>query len=616
MAIVLFILLLVYVLYRVYRNKVIRDRAADQVMQPSDDTNERSKDDYSLEETVEKPELVACTHVRIWQRRTYIRGVLLSKFNGELDTIKDLQQLVRERYFNILLYDARIEQAEFRRNNEGPFPESMDGEAWPGPIEPNPLPCKVAYQGIDGEFAVLLQDVRLWDIDFSKHRLLHMEEDDLVFGMMEAKVTGYLVEHFKEEYMVSIPVTDAKGKEAKEPDLGTVAVDGERLSGELVGEYTGRTKVTGGYRWREHRRLGRDSSEWRQPMYVARTRNGCGAVVGIVFMVFFVFVFFAAIGPQGILILLALAAAGLLVSFFSSLFRPLLWVLTLGLVAMAVASLVKRVSKGPDIVRIPFSRDESRETEFVMRKRSVRKDAVGRDSAASGLDSLIVHHRVWKDYDDSVYEGDIWVRSNDCLESGGYKNRLSVPENAMSGYDRMLKALYTNDRTLLPGVCHLLDSIQTRRKLDGITFAKVVVSFVQDIPYALVLDRDCNPDLYSDPFTRRYLQTADAQCFGCQRFGINTPVEFMGTLKGDCDTRTLLLYTLLDHYGYDVAIMSSEVYSHSLLGIVLPLAGTAYVYQGKSYVLWETTTLGLPPGVIAPAISDLSKWRVSLTSKN
>ncbi|HWK02586.1 MAG TPA: hypothetical protein VNS58_03095 [Puia sp.] len=103
-------------------------------------------------------------------------------------------------------------------------------------------------------------------------------------------------------------------------------------------------------------------------------------------------------------------------------------------------------------------------------------------------------------------------------------------------------------------------------QLDPVAFAKVVVSFVQDIPYVLILDRDCNPDLYSDPFTQRYLRTSDASCSSFQRFGINTPVEFMGTLKGDCDSRTLLLFTLLDHYGYDVAILSSEVYSRRCWG--------------------------------------------------
>jgi hypothetical protein len=60
---------------------------------------------------------------------------------------------------------------------------------------------------------------------------------------------------------------------------------------------------------------------------------------------------------------------------------------------------------------------------------------------------------------------------------------------------------------------------------------------------------------YADNFIRNYLSSNDAKCDGYERFGINTPVEFIATLQGDCDTRTLLLYTILAHYGYDVALM-------------------------------------------------------------
>jgi len=201
-------------------------------------------------------------------------------------------------------------------------------------------------------------------------------------------------------------------------------------------------------------------------------------------------------------------------------------------------------------------------------------------------------------------------------ESKGFKDRLIVPRDPLQGYDGMLYALHANDRGLLSGVYLLMDSIRDQHHPDATTFAKVIVSFVQDIPYSLVVDRDCNPDLYADPFTRQYLRTPDASCSGYQRFGINTPVEFMATLKGDCDTRTLLLYTVLDHYGYDVAILSSEIYSHSLLGIVLPLPGVAYPFHDKNYLLWETTTPGMPPGVIAPSLNNIFNWRVSLISKH
>jgi hypothetical protein len=241
---------------------------------------------------------------------------------------------------------------------------------------------------------------------------------------------------------------------------------------------------------------------------------------------------------------------------------------------------------------------------------------VDSSSTAGAIDSVIVHHRVWKDYADSVYEGDISISTGDMARSTAFKNQLRPHGEPLVAYDRMLGALAGSDSAFLPGVYRLFDSIRVRHHPDTTGFAEIAVSFVQDIPYALVLDGDCDPNLYSDGFTQKYLQSPGAVCAGFQRFGIHTPVEFMGTLQGDCDTRTLLLYTLLDHYGYDVAILSSEVYSHSLLGIDLPVAGTAYASRGKRYVLWETTTPGIPPGLIPAQLSNLSNWRISIQSKN
>lgn len=88
----------------------------------------------------------------------------------------------------------------------------------------------------------------------------------------------------------------------------------------------------------------------------------------------------------------------------------------------------------------------------------------------------------------------------------------------------------------------------------------------------------------------------------------------MTNLYGDCDTRTLLLYTMLAHYGFDVALLSSEYYNHSIIGINLPLSGLAYTYGNQRYVLWETTAPNIKAGVLPNEISNLNHWRISLKS--
>jgi hypothetical protein len=545
-------------------------------------------------------------HIRIRERKTYIRGTLLAKFNGELDFTKDLEQYVRERYFDIQLYDARIGLAQFRQNNEGPFPEEPPN-SYQGTIEPNSLPCTVTYEGIDGEFAVMLQDVQLYGIDFNKYRILHMEEDDLVFGTVEATITGYILEHFQEEFEVEVPETQITNTTSQ---VGAIEYTKPAASAGAGCIYTGRTKIENGYQWREFWTADRIKPIWGDPRYMGGRQLGCGGLAGMSFSIFLGIVLFSALGPDGILVMLVLAAAVLAVSYFSSLIRYLLWALAAIFVVSVFAAMFNRFVHGAVYHPVAFSHDLPRETDFFVWERNTSKDP----TVDKNFDSLIIHHRIWKDYDDSVYEGDIWVRTRDMAESGRFKIQLIVPPDPYRGYDGMLNALQTNDRDLLPGVYQLLDTVRVQHHLGLVGFAKTVVAFVQDIPYALVLDKDCDPNLYSDPFTRKYLQTADASCAGYQRFGINTPVEFMGTLKGDCDTRTLLLYTLLDHYGYDVAILSSEVYSHSLLGVALPLPGITYSFHNKEYVLWETTAPGMAPGLLAPALNDLSNWRVSLTS--
>jgi hypothetical protein len=147
-------------------------------------------------------------------------------------------------------------------------------------------------------------------------------------------------------------------------------------------------------------------------------------------------------------------------------------------------------------------------------------------------------------------------------------------------------------------------------------FAEVIVSCIQNIPYTLVLNKSCDPTLYNDKFIKDYLNSQKGDCIGNIKYGILSPSEFLENLEGDCDTRTLMLFTMLTHYGYDVAILSSDVYKHSLLGINLPYRGISKQINGKRYVLWETTAEGIPPGLIPAQIANTRNWYPSLLNKN
>ena len=126
----------------------------------------------------------------------------------------------------------------------------------------------------------------------------------------------------------------------------------------------------------------------------------------------------------------------------------------------------------------------------------------------------------------------------------------------------------------------------------------MIVAFVQDIPYQYVLSDGC--------------QNKVGECNPYVSWGIYSPVEFMHHLKGDCDTRTVLLYTLLKNFGFDPLIINSKEYRHSMLALDLPSAGDDFLYKGRRYAYWETTNIGWMPGMLPPEMNNEAYWAVAL----
>lgn len=143
----------------------------------------------------------------------------------------------------------------------------------------------------------------------------------------------------------------------------------------------------------------------------------------------------------------------------------------------------------------------------------------------------------------------------------------------------------------------------------------MLVSFVQDIPYCSVTAGDCGKQ-DADNFAAPAASNA-YNCIGQVPYGVQSPVEFMANFQGDCDTRTLFLFTLFDHYHYPAAILSSVAYRHSLLGLQLPIPGSSKNIGTHRYVLWETTAKGFSAGQISQQVDHMDYWDFTLinTSK-
>lgn len=177
--------------------------------------------------------------------------------------------------------------------------------------------------------------------------------------------------------------------------------------------------------------------------------------------------------------------------------------------------------------------------------------------------------------------------------------RLYYRGNYLGFWNNLYNSLYQHDADKLIVLQDSLNRIASMRNLNRIDFASFVVSFVQDIPYEFVSQEACTGNEQNP-------------CNGNVLYGLYSPAEFVYQLKGDCDTRTVLLYTLFKNFGYEVAILISREYEHSMLGIDLPVAGDYITSNGRNYYFWETTNVGWMPGVLPPDMNNTNYWKVAL----
>jgi len=243
---------------------------------------------------------------------------------------------------------------------------------------------------------------------------------------------------------------------------------------------------------------------------------------------------------------------------------------------------------------------------------TIKKDTTHRNTGDS---ILIVHHRNWNDYNGSVYETDLIIRQNDYLNSKRF--HFALQDNYAGSEQEFWENVYNNlskqDRNGLEFIYEKFDSIARAKRLSQVEFANLVVSCIQDIPYVLISNLDCERYKMENPQDASVINQTG--CFGPSKFGVQSPNEFMYNLKGDCDTRTLFCFTVLSRFNYDVAILNSDQYRHSILGINMPVSGTFKTYRGNRYYLWETTAKGCIPGFLAADYRNLNYWDFILLSK-
>jgi hypothetical protein len=229
------------------------------------------------------------------------------------------------------------------------------------------------------------------------------------------------------------------------------------------------------------------------------------------------------------------------------------------------------------------------------------------DSDISSTSSdIISNYHYWNDSFKTNYSGNFRVKIRDYQSSKSYRDNIYA-ESWRDLYGKISK----NDFYKLEMVYSTLNDINIDQTYYKYMLANLIVSFVQSIPYSLVSQSTCSKLYLSDNSFREMIDNG-TECDGDVFAGIYTPTEFIGKFKGDCDTRTLFLYTIFKKFGYDVIILNSDVYGHSILGLNILSTGRYKSYLGKRYYTWETTSEGWMLGDLPPDVSNMSNWYVAL----
>lgn len=93
-----------------------------------------------------------------------------------------------------------------------------------------------------------------------------------------------------------------------------------------------------------------------------------------------------------------------------------------------------------------------------------------------------------------------------------------------------------------------------------------------------------------------------------QKSDFTNSIDILCGKGSDCDSRSLLLCCLMEHYGTKAELFVSRIYSHSVYGLNLDIPGAKINVNGINYLLNETTAKNIKPGLIAQDQSKTENW--------
>jgi hypothetical protein len=171
----------------------------------------------------------------------------------------------------------------------------------------------------------------------------------------------------------------------------------------------------------------------------------------------------------------------------------------------------------------------------------------------------------------------------------GLQNRYPDPiTEARIVWAEVYRRVFNNSVPQLKNVMRGFNKIFKEEKFGAKDKVYFVITFVQNIPYE-------RPGGVLDLFP---------------------PLGTLAYRYGDCDSKAILLYVILEKMGVDCAMLWSYNYKHAMLGIKFSGRGDFLTANGKKYYFLETTYPRWSIGELPPEFSNTRFWFIDEIDSN
>jgi hypothetical protein len=227
---------------------------------------------------------------------------------------------------------------------------------------------------------------------------------------------------------------------------------------------------------------------------------------------------------------------------------------------------------------------------------------------------LVDHNVEWSDFLPRDYQSHYTTSTLMYEDSRRLHSKWSnaIVQDEFEFWHDLYGDFFNQDDKKLDSLVAFFNNERMIKGLNVVETAEMVTTFIQEIPYVLIHDGSCAEASSQGGFIQEY-HSEGKPCLENVVAGVQSPYEFIHDLKGDCDTRSLLGYSILTKMGIASSVWVSREYGHSILGVAVPVNSSNFKkVNGMRHFAVELTAKGFRIGMISPDHTDMDNWNVVL----